>query len=79
MKDKKLYAIVKATCIVTRHSGVKELDTFSFLLSPNMYTLHQMKRELKSTIELFNEFTVTDFVIENYENENFEKVGEIWL
>lgn len=79
MKDKKLYCIIHASCIVSRHSGIKELDTFSFLLSPNMYTLHQMKKELKSSIDFYNEFCPEDFVISNFENAEFEKVGEIWL
>ena len=79
MKDRKQYVIIKASCIVTRHSKIKELDTFTFIMRKGTESLFYMKKELKSTIELFNEFTVTDFVIENYENENFEKVGEIWL
>jgi hypothetical protein len=79
MKDKKLYYIIHASCIVTRHSGIKELDTFSFIMQPGTQSLYYMEKELKSSIDLFNEFAVTDVAIVDYENEKFEKVGEIWL
>ena len=79
MTNKKLYYIIKVTCIVVRHSGMKEYDTFSFLIRSDIYSLDQENRELKKQLFLYNQFATNDFIIEHYENEEFEKVGEIWL
>ena len=77
MKDKKLYQIIKAKCIVSRKCGIKEMETFSFLV--NIYTKSAYNILLSKEIDFYNEFCPEDYVILNFINEEFEKVGEIWL
>ena len=85
--NKKKYAIIKATCIVTRKDGIITNETFSFLydqsfiLEFNIDTLSKGDyfNLLKKQIDLYNEFCPEDYVILNFKNEEFEKVGEIWL
>ena len=81
--NKKEYAIIKATCIVTRKDGIKTNETFSFLYdwSFNIDTLlkDDYLNLLKKQIDFYNEFCPEDYVILNFENEEFEQVGEIWL
>ena len=85
--NKKKYAIIKATCNVTRKYGIITNETFSFLydwsfiLTFNIYT--SLKGDylnlLKKQIDFYNELCPEDYVILNFENEEFEQVGEIWL
>lgn len=79
MKDKKLYKIIKADCIVSRKCGIKEPETFSFLANAYIYTKKVYNILLSKQIDLYNEFCPEDYVITKFENESFEKVGEIWL
>ena len=84
---KKLYQIIKAKCIVSRKGGIKEMETFSFLYDLSyILTFHidtLLKDDylilLKKQIDFYNEFCPEDYVILNFENEEFEQVGEIWL
>lgn len=85
--NKKKYAIIKATCIVTRKDGIKTNETFSFLydcsfiLTFNNDNLSKgdYLNLLKKHIDFYNEFCPEDYGIINFENVSFEKVGEIWL
>ena len=85
--NKKKYAIIKATCIVSRKDGIKTNETFSFLYDwTYILTFHidtLLKDDyhilLKQQIDFYNEFCPEDYVILNFENEEFEQVGEIWL
>lgn len=85
MKNKKLYQIVKAKCIVSRNGGIKEIEEFSFLFNDkdchrlvvNVYNL--LKVCLQKQIDFYNAFCPEDYVISKFENEKFEQVGELWL
>ena len=80
---KKLYQIIKAKCIVSRKDGIKEMETFSFLYDCSFNIDNLSKGDylnlLKKHIDFYNEFCPEDYVILNFINEEFEKVGEIWL
>ena len=85
--NKKKYAIIKATCIVSRKDGIKTNETFSFLydltylLRFHIDTLSKVDYNilLKKQIDFYNEFCPEDYIITKFENESFETVGEIWL
>lgn len=77
MKNKNLYQIIKAKCIVSRKGGIKEMETFSFLA--NTENILNANILLSKQIDFYNEFCPEDYVITKFENESFEKVGEIWL
>ena len=85
--NKKKYAIIKATCIVTRKDGIKTNETFSFLYDCSFiltFNIDNLSKGdylnlLKKHIDFYNEFCPEDYVILNFINEEFEKVGEIWL
>lgn len=79
MKDKKLYKIIKANCIVSRKCGIKELETFSFLANIDICIKQAYNFLLSKQIDFYNKFCPEDYEITKFENENFEKVGEIWL
>lgn len=79
MKDKKRYEIITADCIVSHKCGIKEHETFSFLSYVDIYTKTAYKILLSNQIDFYNEFCPEDYEITKFENENFEKVGEIWL
>ena len=87
MKNKKLYQIIKADCIVIRKGGIKEIETFSFIYDINFY-LHKTvgisisgiyKELLDKQIQFYNEYCPDDFVIKKYEVNEFIVGGEIWL
>ena len=85
--NKKKYAIIKATCIVSRKDGIKTNETFSFLYDLTyILTFHidtllkdDYLNMLKKQIDFYNEFCPEDYIITKFENESFETVGEIWL
>lgn len=85
MKNKKLYQIIKVKCIVSRKCGIKEMETFSFLVNTemilysNFYKENSYKILLSKQIDFYNEFCPEDYDITKFENEKFEQVGEIWL
>ena len=82
---KKRYIIYHASVLVTRRCGVKEIDTFSFIIQQDEFSgeiEHKMIIELNNQIELFNDFCPEDMQIiycDETDQCSFEKVGEIWL
>ena len=77
---KKLYQIIKAKCIVSRKGGIKEMETFSFLVNAEIRIYANIYKILLSKqIDFYNEFCPEDYIITKSENESFEQVGEIWL
>ena len=84
MKNKKHYEIIYAICLVYRKSGIVEIETFSFLYD-KYYDIHiatttiHLRDKLQNAIDFYNKFCPEDYVITKFENESFEKVGEIWL
>ena len=76
---KKLYQIIKAKCIVSRKCGIKEMETFSFLVDAYVYTKQAYKILLSNQIDFYNEFCPEDYDITKFEDESFETVGEICL
>ena len=79
--SKKKYAIIKATCIVSRKDGIKTNETFSFLANAYIYLYSKSAYNilLSKQIDFYNEFCPEDYIITKFENESFETVGEIWL
>ena len=77
---KKLYQIIKAKCIVSRKGGIKEMETFSFLVNTEIRIYANIyKISLSNQIDFYNEFCPEDYIITKFENESFETLGEIWL
>ena len=84
MKDKKKYAIIKATCIASRKDGLKTNETFSFLYDCSYFNFDTLLKDdyismLKKQIDFYNEFCPEDYVITKFEDADFQWVGEIWL
>ena len=76
---KKRYSIYHVNAIVSRNCGIKEQDSFSFLIG-NMFDVStQIVKEFEKQIKLYNEFCPNDYFICKYENLEIEKVGEFWL
>ena len=78
-ENKKLYQIIKAKCIVSRKCGIKEIETFSFLVDAYVYTKKSYYILLSKQIDFYNDFCPEDYKITKVENESFETVCEIWL
>lgn len=76
---KKLYHIYKAEIIVSRKAGLKEKETFSFLVRDTY--IDMVVAQLQKQIALYNEFCFDEYKIVKYDEETaiFEKVGELWL
>lgn len=78
---KKLYEIIKATTTVARRGGIKERDTFSFLIEKDFEDFEdKCFHGLTNAINTYNYFCPEDFYIISYDiDTEIEKVGEIWL
>ena len=81
---KKRYSLYHVTTIVKRECGIKEQETFAFIINIELGENADKKifAEMNKQIEMYNEFCPDDMKIAGYfelEKMEIERVGEIWL